>query len=107
MFITSPFLTMHGPRGNHSDQSAITAEREADVKQSPGVRAAKSLQPDLANTVANILDDQQRFVEKGLLSFRLTDVALFGAIATIAFVSVQSFDLCKIKHLVYYHQILN
>jgi hypothetical protein len=38
------------------------------VRQSPGVRAAKSLQPEFANTVANILDDQQRAVEKGLLN---------------------------------------
>jgi len=44
------------------------------VKQSSGVSAPKSMQPELANTVANILDDQQRVVEKDLLSFRLTDV---------------------------------
>jgi hypothetical protein len=42
------------------------------VKQSPGICAAKSLQPELANTVANILDDQQRVIEKDLFSFRLT-----------------------------------
>lgn len=32
------------------------------------------MQSELANTMANILDDQQRVVEKDLLSFRLTDV---------------------------------
>jgi hypothetical protein len=61
---------MHGPCGNHSDQSAITAQRETDVKQSPRVRAAKRLQSKLANTVASILNDQQWVVEKDLLSFR-------------------------------------
>jgi hypothetical protein len=78
------------------------------VEQPPGVRAAKSLQPELARTVANILDDQQRVVEKDLLSFRLTDVMLFDALAAIAFVPVKSFDLRKIKwHHVYYHHIRN
>ena len=69
------------------------------------VGAAKSLQPKLANTVADILDDQQRVVEKDLLSFRLTDVVLFNALAAIAFVPIKSFDLRKVKH-VYYHNIL-
>jgi uncharacterized protein (UPF0218 family) len=46
---------MHGPRRNHSDKLAITAQREADVKQPPG-----SLQSEFAHTVANILDDQSR-----------------------------------------------
>ena len=30
MFIAQPFLTMHGPCGNHSDQPAVTAQREGD-----------------------------------------------------------------------------
>ena len=51
---------MHGPHRNHSDKLAITAQREADVKQPPGIRAAKSLQSEFAHTVANILDDQSR-----------------------------------------------
>ena len=69
------------------------------MKQSAGVRAAKSLQPELTNTVANVLDDQQRVVEKDLLSFRLTDVMLFDALAAIAFVPVKSFDLSKISRV--------
>ncbi len=63
------------------------------------------MQSELANTMAYILDDQQRIVEKDLLSFRLTDVMLFDALAAIAFVPVKSFDLRKVKHVVYYHHI--
>ena len=77
------------------------------MKKSPGVGATKSLQPELANTVANILDDQQGVVEKDLLSFRSTDVMLFDALTAIAFVPVKSFNLRKVKHHVYYHHILD
>lgn len=37
------------------------------MKQSHYIRAAKNLPPELANAVANILDDQQRVVKKDLL----------------------------------------
>lgn len=96
---------MHCPCGNHSDQPAITAQREADVKQSPSVCAAESLQPELAPAVANIFNNQQRAIEEDLLSFRLTDAMLFDALAAVAFVPIKSFDPRKVKHHVYYHHI--
>ena len=75
------------------------------VKRSPGVRAAKSMQPHLKNAVASIFNYQQRIIEEYLLGFRLADIMLFDATAAIAFVPVKSFDPCEIDHCVYYHHI--
>src|SRR5450830_184622 len=63
------------------------------------------MQPHFANTVADILDDQQWIVEEDLLGLRLTDVMLFYALAAIAFIPIKPFDPRKIKHNVYYHHI--
>ena len=105
MFIAYPFLAMHRARGNNSDQPTITAQREADVKQSPDVRVPESMQPNFANTVADILDDQQWIVEEDLLGLGLTDVMLFYALAAISFIPIKSFNPRKIKHVVYYQHI--
>jgi hypothetical protein len=75
------------------------------MKQSPGVRAAQGMQSHFANTVADILDDQQRVVKKDLLGFSLADVMFFDTLAAIAFIPVKAFYSGKIKHGVYYHHI--
>ena len=96
---------MHGPRRNHPDQPAIAAQREADVKWPPVIGVAKSLQSELMNTVANILDDQKRIVEKDLLGFRLSNTMLLDTLAAIPFIPIKALDPPKVKHFVYYRNI--
>ena len=55
--------------------------------------------------MADVLYDQQRFVEEDLLSFCLAHIMLFDAFAFIAFVPFKPFDLREIKHVVYYYHI--
>ena len=79
--------------------------RETDVKQSPRIRASESMQPSLARTMADILQDQQWIVEEDLLGFSLAHVMFFDAFAIITFVPFKPLDLREIEHFVYYRNI--
>ncbi len=47
------------------------------MKQPLGVGTAQNVQSQLTNTMADILHDQQRIVEKDLLGLALADIVLF------------------------------
>ena len=68
------------------------------MKQSPGVCAAKGMQSQLLNTVADILNHQQRLIEKHLFSFTLTDVVFLNALATVTLVPLKAYDARQIDH---------
>ena len=96
---------MHRPRRNNPDQPAITAKREANVKQSPDVSVSESMQPNFVDAVVDIFDDHQRIIEEDLLGLRLAHIMLVGALAPIAIIPVKPFDPQQVKHRVYYHNI--
>ena len=63
------------------------------------------MQTHLSFAVSDILQDQQRLVEKDLLRFALADTVLGNALSAIAFVPFEAFDARKINHLVYIIEI--
>lgn len=71
------------------------------MKQASGVRSPQGVQSELSRAVADILADQQRIIEEYLLSLALADLVLFGALARIAFVPIEPFDLIQVQHCLY------
>jgi len=57
---------VHRARRNHPDESAVTAQRESHVQQSPGEGLAEGVVSGFLVTVPRVIQQQQWLVEEDL-----------------------------------------
>ena len=88
---------MHGARRNHPAESAITAQRESHVQQSPGEGLAEGVVSGFLIMVPHVILQQQWLVEEDLFGLRLSHAMLL-VLAGVAVVPIEACDLLEIDH---------
>ena len=98
LFIEAPFLAVHIAGGDWANFPSLKSQGESNMQQpSPG-GLPQGMKARLSLAVLQVRNEDKRHVEKDLLDLGLADMMFVFALALIACIPIEPFDLLEVDH---------